>query len=256
MRLNLEERWVEGDEGRQDEGSYMMPADFDKYADNYEKFVNSSLRPFGERDDYFNLYKLNCLKRWAYDPDREIKILDFGCGIGKLSELLAQAYPKSTVYGYDVSSKSIVSARKKQRRLQNLAFGSRLSEEETYDLIVASNVFHHIKRKDRRETLFRLKDLLKLDGILAIIEHNPFNPLTVHTVKSCPIDADADLISMERLIRLARGCGLEVRVKRYIVFFPKLLKTLRNLESYLGFLPLGAQYFAIFGRVLKQDHEL
>lgn len=242
--------------GRQDEGSYMMQVDFDKYAENYEELLNSSLCLFGEKDDYFDLYKLSCLKRWAYDPDHEIRILDFGCGIGKLSVLLARAYPKSTVYGYDVSSKSIVSARKKQRHLQNLAFGSRLSEEETYDLIVASNVFHHIKRKDRRETLFRLRDFLKLNGILAIIEHNPFNPLTVHAVKRCPIDRDADLISMERFIRLARGCGLEVQVKRYIVFFPKLLKTLRNLESYLGFLPLGAQYFAIFGRVLKQNYEL
>lgn len=256
MRLNLEERWVEGDEGRQDEGSYMMPADFDKYADNYEELLNSSLRPFGETDDYFNLYKLNCLKRWAYDSDREIKILDFGCGIGKLSKLLAQAYPKSAVYGYDVSSKSIVYARTQQGYLKSLAFGSRLSDAGAYDLIVVSNVFYHIKRKDRMETLLRLTDLLKLDGILAIIEHNPFNPLTVHTVKRCPIDRDADLLSMERFIRLAKDCGLGVQVKRYIVFFPKLLKTLRNLESYLGFLPLGAQYFAIFGRVLKQDHEL
>lgn len=234
----------------------MTPFDFDKYAENYEELLNSSLCLSGEKDEYFDIYKLNCLKRWAYGPDCEIKILDFGCGIGKLSRLLAQAYPKSTVYGYDVSSKSIVYARKEQGYLKNLAFGSRLSEEETYDLIVASNVFHHIKRKDRRETLFRLRDLLKLDGILAIIEHNPFNPLTVHTVKRCPIDRDADLLSMERFIRLAKDCGLEVQVKRYIVFFPKLLKTLRNLESYLGFLPLGAQYFAIFGRVLKQDHEL
>lgn len=233
----------------------MTPVDFDKYAENYEELLNSSLCLFGEKDEYFNLYKLNCLKQWAYGPDCKIKILDFGCGIGKLSKLLAQAYPESTVYGYDVSSKSIVSAQKKQKHLQNLVFGSRLSEKETYDLIVVSNVFHHIKRKDRRETLFRLRDLLKLDGILAIIEHNPFNPLTVHTVKRCPIDRDADLLSMERFIRLAKDCGLEVQVKRYIVFFPKLLKTLRNLESYLGFLPLGAQYFAIFGRVSKQDHE-
>ncbi len=222
--------------------------DFDDYSNSYNDLLNSVLRLSGEKTDYFDLYKINCLKRSVRSLDQKSLILDFGCGIGKFAGFMAQAYPKSTVCGYDVSSKSIESAREKWGHIRNLSFKEQFIELEIFDLITVANVFHHIKPQARKEALCRLKALLKPNGMIAVFEHNPLNPLTLHVVKTCPFDADAELIHRNRLVELAALCGLSVRRKRYIVFFPNFLRFFRKIEPLLGFLPFGAQYMALFER--------
>lgn len=221
---------------------------FDDFPSTYSKLLNASIWLSGEKDTYFDLYKLSCLRRWAFGPKQTGLILDFGCGIGKLASLMAQEYARSVIYGYDVSAKSIESAREKWGPLKNLVFNTQLPDVTTFDLITVANVFHHIKRGKRQQTLFRLKSLLKPGGIIAVFEHNPFNPLTLYVVKTCPLDADADLIRLGRFVKLARDSGLVVRFKRYIVFLPKFLSLFRKLEHSFGFLPLGAQYMILLGK--------
>lgn len=219
---------------------------FDDYARDYQQILSSGLRISGEKDDYFDRYKLNCLNRWACKPDQTGELLDFGCGIGKLTTLIAQAYPQSVVFGYDISPESINVARKRSAHLKNVFFETRIPSGRLYDLIIAANVFHHIKEKDRPEILLRLRALLKPEGMIVIFEHNPFNPLTRYIVKTCPLDKDAELITLGGFMRLAEECQLQLQKKRYIVFFPRFLRYFRKCEASLGFLPLGAQYMALF----------
>jgi len=228
--------------------------DFDDCSQEYIELLNASIRLSGEKASYFDIYKLNCVKRWACRPQRLSMTLDFGCGIGRLSNLLARTYPRSKVYGYDISLRSIKLAREKWGHLKNLVFDSRLPDAGLCDLITAANVFHHIRREDRRKILIQLRTLLKPDGTIALFEHNPFNPLTLHVVKNCPFDADANLISLGQFVKLALDSGLKVYRKRYIVFFPKPLQFLRKLEPFLGFLPLGAQYMLILKRDQQKVH--
>jgi len=223
-----------------------VTVDFDDYSHAYQELMNTSIWLSGEKNDYFDRYKVNCLTRWVVEKDQAAEILDFGCGIGKLTNIMAQTYPQSTIYGYDVSSKSIELAREKWGHLENLIFGRQLPAAQIYDLITVANVFHHIKWEDRRKMLFRLRTLLKTGGMIVVFEHNPLNPLTVHTVRTCPFDTDAELIRCGQFVKLAVDCGLKVRLKRYIVFFPKFLRFCRVIEAYLGFLPLGAQYMVSF----------
>ena len=221
---------------------------FDDFPSAYSKLLNASIWLSGEKDTYFDLYKLSCLKRWALGREQTGLILDFGCGIGKLASLMAQEYARSVIYGYDISAKSIESAREKWGHLKNLVFNNQLPEVTTFDLITVANVFHHIKRGKRQQILFRLKALLKPGGVIAVFEHNPFNPLTLYVVKTCPFDADADLIRLGRFISLVRSSGLEVHFKRYIVFLPRFLSFFRKVEFSLGFMPLGAQYMVLLGK--------
>jgi len=224
-----------------------MSIDFDDYVDSYGKLLNASLRLSGENDAYFDIYKINCLKRWIHNPNHRTSILDFGCGLGKFTNLMAKAYPQSIVYGFDVSSKSIEFARGERGHLNNVVFESRFPDSDIYDLITVVNVFHHVMRKNRRDTLCRLQKILKPGGNIAVFEHNPVNPLTLYTVKTCPFDADADLITLGQFVKLAMSCGLEVRMKRYIIFFPNFLKPFRRLDRFLGSIPLGAQYMILLG---------
>jgi SAM-dependent methyltransferase len=224
-----------------------QPADFDEWAEDYEERLSACLGLSGEKYDYFQLQKLACLKRWVAGVNPTATILDFGCGIGNLAGLMAQAFPQSTIYGYDVSQRSIEMARKRWEYLENITFSNDLPSKRSCDLIIAANVFHHIKPSDRVGKLLQLKDMLKAGKNIVIFEHNPLNPLTRHVVKTCPFDREVELISLSRFIGLAHRSGLRILLKRYIVFFPRLLSPFRRLEPFLGFLPLGAQYMLFLG---------
>lgn len=224
-----------------------QPADFDDWAEDYEEHLNACIGLSGETDDYFHLHKLSCLKRGMGELDSNSTILDYGCGIGKLASLTAQAFPKSTVYGYDISPRSVEVARKKWGHFENLVFSSELPPKRYFDLIIAANVFHHIKPSDRAGKLLQLKDRIKPGKNIVIFEHNPLNPFTRYIVKTCPFDRETELISLSGFISLGHRIGLRPRLKRYIVFFPKLLSPFRRLDPFLGFLPLGAQYMLFLG---------
>jgi 2-polyprenyl-3-methyl-5-hydroxy-6-metoxy-1,4-benzoquinol methylase len=220
--------------------------DFDEYAVDYSATLNSSLLLSGQTSDYFDQYKLTCLKKWVCHSNPSMDVLDFGCGIGNLARFLAKAYPRSTVWGYDISSRSIALAKKESGHLNNLDFTSSFPETLRFDLITVANVLHHIKPGRRLNLLTRLRRCLKTEGRLVVFEHNPLNLLTRFAVKTCPFDADAQLIRLCHLIHLAQKSGLRIGDKRYIVFFPKALERWVKIEAYLGFFPLGAQYMAIF----------
>jgi hypothetical protein len=84
---------------------------------------------------------------------------------------------------------------------------------------------------------------LRTGGRLFVFEHNPYNPVTRHLVNTCPFDADAVLLTRAETVALLKTAGLEPSAAAYCLFFPRLLAGLRPLETWLGWLPLGGQYF-------------
>ena len=52
-------------------------------------------------------------------------------------------------------------------------------------------------------------------GMVAIIEHNPLNPVTRHIVSRCPFDRDAVLLRCGTGARLLAGAGLEPGARRH-----------------------------------------
>ncbi len=218
----------------------------DEYFSSYEGLLDSSIAFSGESHEYFDRYKINCIDRYFGKQSTIKNILDFGCGTGRFTASFSQMYLDSMVYGYDVSKKAISIAKTKNKELKNQKFVNHLVDDIKFDLITAINVFHHIKKDKRKGELKRLKGMLNTDGHIVIFEHNPFNILTQYIVKRCPLDNDAELIPYRQLEKLALSCSLKVSLKRYIIFFPHFLKILRPVEHYLGPIPLGAQYMAVF----------
>jgi hypothetical protein len=79
-------------------------------------------------------------------------------------------------------------------------------------------------------------------GVVAIFEHNPWNPLTRKAVAGCEFDRDAVLVTRREAERLLRGSGLADVEGSYIVFFPRESPWLQRIEGLLGRVPLGAQH--------------
>jgi SAM-dependent methyltransferase len=220
---------------------------FDQFAGNYKRILDHSIAVSGEDSSYFAEYKAVYLTRVA-GANFAGKVLDFGCGVGLLSSFLKKHLSSARLDGFDVSRESI-------SRIDPVlaATGVFTSEEDhlarNYDLIVTANVMHHVIPQQRSKTVADLADRLAPGGRLAIIEHNPANPLTRRAVDRCPFDEDAVLLRPAETESLVRNAGLNIVRRDYIVFMPRLFSWLRPLEPWLAWLPAGAQY-----AVLGQKH--
>jgi hypothetical protein len=80
-------------------------------------------------------------------------------------------------------------------------------------------------------------------GLGLVFEHNPYNPATQYVVKTCDIDKDAVLLTPGKLRRMFSEAGfVDVRT-RTIITVPPAARVLAGLDSLLGHLPFGAQYY-------------
>jgi 2-polyprenyl-3-methyl-5-hydroxy-6-metoxy-1,4-benzoquinol methylase len=219
--------------------------DFDKFYCSYKEMLNSSLGIFGKNDTFFDSYKITCIKDWLVKNDPAYDILDFGCGIGKVTALLARGFLKSTVYGYDISKECLSVAKKENAELKNVYFIDDLSKAHRFDLVMVAGVFHHIKSNEQLATMCRLRDLLKPGGRIIIFEHNPLNPLTCRIVNRCPFDSDAELIRCHKFVEMVKRSDLAVEQKLYVLFFPWSSSIFRKIEHWLRHIPVGAQYFIV-----------
>lgn len=75
------------------------------------------------------------------------KVADVGCGFGASTIIMAQAYPKSTFFGFDYHTPSILTARKraKEARLKNVTFAAAKSTNypgKKYDFVAHFDCLH------------------------------------------------------------------------------------------------------------------
>lgn len=229
----------------------MDKAEFDKFAEEYDQMLRENIRITGEGPEYFAEYKVRDIRN-EIAADSSVgepkSILDFGGGIGESTPYLARHFPQSDIINADVSERSLkIAQRHDIRNASTLLFdGSTLPlPDDSQDVVLAACVFHHIPA-DQHEALFaEIRRVLTPGGSLFVFEHNPWNPLTVRAVNTCPFDENAVLITAPTLRRrvLAGGFVPHKISVRFRIFFPHILKSLRRMESYMTGLPLGAQYY-------------
>lgn len=221
-------------------------AEFDSYAEKYEELLAHSIKISGERPEYFAAYKAAYLERLV---SRDIRrVLDYGCGIGMLTNQLRLRFPKAQVDGFDPSPGSL--ARIDPVLLTQGSFESNPDFlGSAYDLIVMANVLHHVKPGERRDLVAEVASRLAPGGRLVVFEHNPYNVLMRWAVAQCVFDEDAILLRRKESTLYLTWTGLKA-TSDYIVFFPKWLRWFRRFEQHLSWCPMGAQYVAIGTRPL------
>lgn len=220
---------------------------FNKYVDNYHDVCNNAVSVSGADSTYFHENKV--LELLKYENRNEpLKILDFGCGDGLGTSFLSRYFSNAKINGVDVSEKSIDIAN--QKSLNNCSFnafdGKKLPyENEEFDLVFASMVFHHIEFKHHEEILNEISRVLKKGGRFYNFEHNPNNPLTRKVVRECPFDEDAVLLKPKYHRNLIDKSNLSLEKLTYTLFFPrhKLFKPFLGMEKLLSWCPIGAQYY-------------
>jgi len=105
-----------------------------------------------------------------------MRVLDLGCGTATLSILIKQAHPGVEVHGLDADRDVLTLARSKAAAAGmeiNFALGYAQDppfEDETFDRVLSSLVFHHLAIDVKRQALTRAFKLLKPGGELHIAD--------------------------------------------------------------------------------------
>lgn len=228
----------------------MMRQEFDTHARSYSEVLDKSIGFSGEDSTYFAEYKIRDLHHelveCGLDTGAGLRLLDFGCGVGASMHHARRYFAKAELLGMDVSEESLNLARSRHGDLARflvMTAGDLPAEVSALDAAYAMCVFHHVDEAMHVELLSKVRSRLKPGGLLMVYEHNPFNPLTVRVVNSCPFDENAKLIRASAMAKRCRDAGFrDVKVK-YRVFFPGFLRVFRFAEGLLSWLPLGGQYY-------------
>jgi ubiquinone/menaquinone biosynthesis C-methylase UbiE len=218
---------------------------FDEFAGDYDALMQKQLQGFGEESAYFAEYKVRLVKERLTQtkPNQSpATILEYGCGTGRNLTFLRTYFPDALIEGCDISEASLNLASKRAPDVNLFTLNAAVPSKQ-YDMVFIACVFHHIAPPERKGAFEQIYSMLKPNGELFIFEHNPFNPVTQRMVSTCPFDKDAVLLTPSELESRTKDAQLKLVEKKYALFFPAPLKALRPMEAYLGWLPLGGQYY-------------
>lgn len=221
-------------------------AEFDSYAEAYREHVAKALPPGVGEVDRFARVKVWHLVRAidsVFPERRDVQILDAGCGIGLTDRYLKSTFPNIT--GFDVSPKSVEFAAQANPELSYCCdpTGRLPFEDGQFDVVFAICVVHHVPPAEWLNFFRQLHRVLKPGGLLAIYEHNPWNPATQWVVSRCEFDRDALLLSSAKCRALAAEAGFSAPRVRNLLFLPLENELWCSWESRLfSRLPIGAQY--------------
>lgn len=220
--------------------------DFDRLTESYESEINDAIAFAGMEHTFFIDVKREHLVRLAarhFGDVGRLDVLDLGCGLGAYHAGLENVFHE--LHGVDVSARSVELATQKHPFVHYSSFdGVRMPYPDgRFDLIFTICVMHHVPPAQWEGFVGEMKRVLKPCGLALVFEHNPYNPATQYIVKTCPIDKDAVLLTPGKLRRLFGNAGFREVRTRSILSVPPKGAFLAGVDSVLGALPFGAQYY-------------
>jgi ubiquinone/menaquinone biosynthesis C-methylase UbiE len=118
-------------------------------------------------------------------------------------------------------------------------------EDDYFDFTYTVCVLHHVPVEKWEKFLSEMYRVTRKDGLVAVIEHNPINPLTQLIVRTCKLDKNAVLVGSRKMKQLMKKAGLSKVEINYILFTPWRGKFFRVFDESINWLPIGAQYIAL-----------
>jgi SAM-dependent methyltransferase len=221
--------------------------EFDRHAADYEEQVEKAIGFSGRAHDFFLERKATLLRELAVaelGPPHALSVLDVGCGTGAMEPFLLPEFPR--LFASDIALQPLRRARRFAPGARYLLASERLPlRAGAFDLALMVCVLHHVPISVRQALVEEVAAVVRPGGLVAVFEHNPWNPLTRCTVSRCDFDRDARLLSAGSARALLRGAGLESVRSQHLLLVPWRGRAASWLEGALAGLPLGAQYLAV-----------
>jgi len=218
---------------------------FDGYDKSYGAVVQSSINFSGLPHSFFMTAKADLLRdliATRLDSRQKPAALDVGCGVGEFHPFMHGVFRR--LCGTDISAASIAQAQQSNPGVEYEAYdGEALPYgHATFDLATAICVMHHVPPEKWLGFLREIRRVVRPGGLVCVIEHNPFNPLTRLAVARCGFDRDAVLLRAGQTQRLMTQAGLRNADTRYFLLLPWATPLMRRIEHGFRRVPLGAQY--------------
>ena len=222
---------------------------FDQFATDYREIHNENIKLTGADSQYFSEFKVKWLREF-YGKEKVDEILDLGAGDGTCLTYFSQYFPEAKLKGIDVSELSIEEAAAKNiTNAEVKAYdGTHIPySDNQFDVILVATVMHHIRFDLHPPLMKEALRVLKPGGKIFIVEHNPYNPVTIHMVNTCPFDEDAVLLKPGYTTKLLKDSGFRKAKNHFTLFFPRggFFKAFHFLEKHLSPIPIGGQYVAV-----------
>jgi len=212
--------------------------------DVYGKAVGSV--DTGEIEDYDAVVFPNVIRRREVNfikselqAVKPKKILDFGCGGGWLSKVLAPY--GCEVFGIDIS-RSLVNSAKQVAPMVNFIVGDCMNlpfRERTFDAVISIATLHHV---DVKKGLKEVNRVSKSPCTIMLMEQNKLNPLSAIGRKLLPMETHStgeEPFTPTQLMSYLELQGFKIKLVRYLFFFSfplaRLLKLLnpRHIPRFL-----------------------
>ncbi len=230
--------------------------DFDEHATLYEDTVDRSVSFTGRDSAFYARRKVEILEdivRPGLGSLQGLKLLDVGCGTGTTDRYLAPRVRH--LHGVDISEEMLFKASENVPKAQFSWYdGEKLPfDDETFDVVTAICVLHHVPVSKRFKVICEMVRVTRPEGVVAVFEHNPHNPLTRHAVHACELDEEAVLLSSRETIDLLRAAADVEPESRHFLFSPLGGAVGCSLDRHLRRVPLGGQYTAWVRRAASGD---
>lgn len=150
-----------------------------------------------------------------YFAGKEIRLLDFACGTGRITGLLENRVKTST--GVDVSGSMLAIARSKLKRTEIIEAditAENVLKGRKFNLITAFRFFLNAEPELRSSAIKALVELLDEDGLLVFNNHHSLGSpwiklLYARHLRKNP-EGTFNVMSVERMKDLVEGVGLEI----------------------------------------------
>lgn len=206
----------------------------------------NALGRFGGESSYYLAQKVHLLKQELNDLVPR-SILDFGSGIGQAVPYLSEAFSPKLLVCSDESEESLNILRESHPNV--CAVNIAQVEFGAFDLVFVANVLHHIEPSARQLVIRDLCLRLRPEGVIAVFEHNPLNPVTQRIVSNCTFDAGVTLLRKSEVTAYFSGVDeMSVFKSGYCLFTPEPLKKVNWIDQFLRRIPLGGQHFVLARR--------
>ena len=190
-------------------------------------------------------------------------VLEVGCGIGTLTELMLRYLePSANLTAVDVSEKSIAFAKERLSRYQNLTLEvfdfTQAVKESLYDVIVLPDVIEHIPLELHKQLFVNLSRMLKNSGFILIHIPDPnYLEWSKHHLKEALQIIDQPIHS-HLLAQNLLGSDLYISyLKSYSVYFTRpdyqvvILRRIPTDESYQSITPKNESFFRRLKRKIE-----
>ena len=139
------------------------------------------------------------------------RVLDIGCGTGRLLDRLATTLPEAVLVGVDRSAGMLGAARRTRPNL-HLARGTAEAlpyPDATFDLVTSTVSFHHWS--DKATALAEVYRVLRPGGLLALADPAPDDLPRWPGLLRAALRRDRHMVPLEERHRLVDEAGLTVR---------------------------------------------